>query len=151
MNKKSVLREALRVITSEELTSISKGLLYSTDRNKSLQEEHHSPLEVDHSDQSRVETKKKQPSPGVGGPLKESSSVEGPKLAIHIPTGSTESESKLVDELEDILGRKESPEDYSHLPSTASKSEEVTEKAIRHSRPTQSHKSLSAHIRPTIH
>ena len=150
-SKKSVLREALRVIAGEELTSISKGLLCGTDRTSSHQEERHRPPKIDHSEPSSLRVETVQPAAQREGELlKESSSesIEGPKLTIHIPTGSTENGTRLADELEDVLGRRELPEDSTHPPYTASKPHD--EKAMHHSRPRQSHKPLSAQTRPAV-
>ncbi len=108
-SKTSALRETLRVIASEELTSLSKGILYEEGRGKTSTHrgqfdvaEHNERLSVKSYDTpiplevvpTTVDHKENQ-----RNRLSKTSSI----LTVHIPTGSHEDSSKLEEELADIL------------------------------------------------
>ncbi len=104
-SKKSVLREALRVIAGEELTSLTKGILYEEGRSKFSTSN-----QKDKTEKSQVEPSKSPiplEVPIITVDQRESDrkpSLESlSKLTIRIPTGSLEENSKLEEELADIL------------------------------------------------
>ncbi len=118
-SKKSMLREALRVIASEELTSVSRGILYEDSRSRSGAQQKNGefdrpnrtvhggthPVEVSVGQRTDNKLVLSKVSPTPDHKKLETSPLfkEAPKLTVYVPTGSTESGSKLMDELADIL------------------------------------------------
>ncbi len=124
-SKKSMLREALRAIASEELTSVSRGIMYEHSRTRSGAHEKNGefdrPNRTVHGGTHTVEVSVSQRTdnkliPSKVSPISDHKKLEtsplsekAPKQTIHVPTGSLESSSKLMDELADILN---STDDY---------------------------------------
>lgn len=114
-SKRNALREALRVIAGEELTSLSKGILYEEGRDKS---DTHSggidrPDETEHNEILSLNSSNS-PSP-LNVPVvtvdrrENTLSDISSKPAIRIPTGSLTHSSQLEEELADILSPKDDP------------------------------------------